>query len=140
MGEKGVGNEATRVSFFFLVVIFLALALSLIALYLAVMQYIEYGVSSIEAGYFLIVGFMGLAFSAYMLYQTKRRILRISFELQPIHTVISCNKCDFKNIREFQRGDYIFKDAEPCPKCNEKMTITAIYREVKEKPKEERLS
>ncbi|MEM2917721.1 MAG: hypothetical protein QXN63_05140 [Candidatus Bathyarchaeia archaeon] len=136
MGEREAGNEATRVSFFFLVVIFLALALSLIALYLAVMMF---EVSPLEAGYFLIIGFVGLAFSVYMLYQTKRRILRISFELQPIHTVISCNKCDFKNIREFQRGDYIFKEVEPCPKCNEKMTITAIYREVKEKPKEERL-
>jgi ribosomal protein L40E len=56
--------------------------------------------------------------------------------LPPITTTIECRKCGFKSVREFQRGDYIFKEVEPCQKCNEKMLITAIYREVKEKPKE----
>jgi DNA-directed RNA polymerase subunit RPC12/RpoP len=51
-------------------------------------------------------------------------------------STIECNKCGVKNVREFQRGDYIFKETERCQKCNEKMLITAIYREVKEKEKE----
>ncbi len=41
-------------------------------------------------------------------------------------------KCGFKNIREFERGDYIFKEVEECPKCEEKMMISSIYREAEE--------
>jgi hypothetical protein len=51
-------------------------------------------------------------------------------------TTIECRKCGTKNTREFQRGDYVFKETEPCQKCNDKMLITAIYKEVKEKEKE----
>ena len=57
--------------------------------------------------------------------------------MQPVTTTMECSKCGFKNVRDFQRGDYIFKETEQqCPKCNEKMSIASIYREVKEKKKE----
>jgi hypothetical protein len=49
---------------------------------------------------------------------------------------VQCAKCGFKNIREFKRGDFVFKETdEPCPKDNQKMIISAIYREVKDKEK-----
>jgi hypothetical protein len=39
-------------------------------------------------------------------------------------------------VRDFQRGDFVFKQTDQaCPKDNEKMTISAIYREVKDKEK-----
>jgi hypothetical protein len=39
-------------------------------------------------------------------------------------------------VREFQRGDFVFKQTDQaCPKDNEKMMISAIYRELKEKQK-----
>jgi hypothetical protein len=51
-------------------------------------------------------------------------------------TTIECRKCGSKSVREFQRGDYVFKELEPCQKCpDDKMLITAIYKEVKEKEK-----
>jgi len=68
-------------------------------------------------------------------------VLRLTegIAMQPIITTIQCSKCGFKNIRDFQRGDYIFKETDQqCPKCNEKMSIASIYREVKEKRKEAR--
>jgi hypothetical protein len=51
-------------------------------------------------------------------------------------TTIECKKCGVKNVREFQRGDYVFKELEPCQKCPDTKTmITAIYKEIKEKEK-----
>jgi len=91
---------------------------------------------SVSAGYFTLIGSIGLALSVYMLLQTQRKPSRVTFEMPRVITTILCQKCGFKNIRDYQQGDYIFKEAEPCPKCNEKMMIASIYREVKEKEKE----
>lgn len=83
----------------------------------------------------MILGATTLALSSYVLFQTRKRLLRLALKTQPIVTTIVCEKCGLKNVRDFQRGDYIFKEMEPCPKCNEKMVISSIYREVKEKRK-----
>jgi hypothetical protein len=83
----------------------------------------------------LLIGFLGLALSTYVLFQTRRRIARLKIEAPKTLTTIECQKCGFKNVREFQRGDFIFKDFEPCQKCNDKMMITAIYREEKKEVK-----
>jgi DNA-directed RNA polymerase subunit RPC12/RpoP len=114
-------------------IIFLVLALSLTALILATTA-LGQG-NEVVAGYLMLLGFIGLALSTYVLFQTRRRILRLRIETSPITTTIECKKCGFKSTREFQRGDYIFKELEPCQKCNDKMLITAIFREVKEKEK-----
>jgi len=127
-------NAATRVSSFVLMIIFIVLALSLTALILATTA-LGQG-NEVVAGYLLLMGFLGVAFSTYVLFQTRRRILRLRTETSPITTTIECKKCGFKSVRDFQRGDYIFKEAGPCQKCNDKMLITAIFREVKEKERE----
>lgn len=132
--SKTPSNTATKISSFVLMIIFICLALSLTALILAFNAF-YYG-EQVIAGYLLLIGFLGIAFSTYVLFQTRKRILRLRIEIPPITTTIECRKCGFKSAREFQRGDYIFKDVEPCQKCNENMLITAIYREVKEKGRE----
>jgi hypothetical protein len=48
----------------------------------------------------------------------------------PTVTEIQCNnkECDFKEIREFEKGDYILKPVDAkCPKCSQKMTIEGVY-------------
>jgi len=125
-------NTGTKIPTLFLLIIFIALAMSLAALVAAV-SFVEQ--NQLIAGYLLLLGFLGVALSTYVLFQTRRRLLRLRIEVPPITTTIECKKCGFKSVREFQRGDYIFKEVEPCQKCNEKMLITAIYREVKEKRK-----
>jgi DNA-directed RNA polymerase subunit RPC12/RpoP len=115
-------------------IIFVTLALSLTVLIVAINAFISE--QEVFAGYLLLIGFLGVAFSTYLLFQTRRRILSLRIELPQITTTIECKKCGFKSVREFQRGDYIFKEVEPCQKCNEKMLITAIYREVRGKEKE----
>jgi len=125
-----------KISSLFLAVILVTLGLSIIALYQAIETYRNYQDFSAVLN-FMMMGVFGLALSTYMLFQTRRRMLKLTIEMQKIATTILCQKCGFKTIRDFQRGDYIFKEAEACPKCNEKMLIASIYREVKEKTKEE---
>ncbi len=132
--KRASSNTATKISSFVLMIIFITLALSLTALILAITAF-NIGNEAV-AGILLMMGFIGVALSTYVLLQTRRRIIRLRIETPPITTTIECKKCGFKSVREFQRGDYIFKDVEPCQKCNEKMLITAIYREVKERGKE----
>lgn len=132
MGQEKNATAATRVSSFVLMVIFITLALSLTALILALNTL---GSNPDVAGWLILIGFIGVALSTYVLFQMRKRALRLRIVLPPVTTTIECKKCGFKSIREFQRGDYVFKEAEPCQKCNEKMMITAIYREIKEKEK-----
>ena len=130
--SKTPANATTRISSYVLMIIFIVLALSLTALILALNAFYE---NQVVAGYLLLIGFLGVALSTYVLFQTRRRILSLRIATPPITTTVECKKCGFKSVREFQRGDYVFKETEPCQKCNEKMLITAIYREVKEKGK-----
>jgi cation transport ATPase len=116
-----------------LLVIFLALALSLAALIFAANII---GENNEAASVLLALGLLGVAISTYVLVQTRRGISKLKIVVPPVTTTIECKKCGYKNVREFQRGDYIFKEGEKCQKCNENMLITAIYREVEEKGKE----
>lgn len=122
-----------KFSFFFLAIVFITLALSIAAFFQA---YDAYMLGEIENVYFFVlIGVSGLALSTYMVFQTRRRALRLTIRPPRIATTILCQKCGFKNIRDFERGDFIFKGTEECPKCKEKTKITSIFREVKEKKK-----
>ena len=126
-------NNARKISPFLLMIIMIAFILSVSALYIAVDSIVVQQSEDLNSYSFLAIGFFGLALSVYMLLQTKGTPTSASFEVPRVITTMECPKCDFKNIRDFQRGDYIFKEAGPCQKCEEKMTITAIYRESKKK-------
>ena len=128
--EKMERSSEVKISTIFLIIVFLTLILSFIAIYMSIYQFIL-GYEA-EALSWLLIGFIGLSVSTYMLYQTRRRV-RISIKPKIVMTTLLCEKCGFKNLREFKRGDYVFKETdEKCPKCNENMYIAAIYREVKE--------
>lgn len=121
-----------RVSPFLLVIILIAFILSLSALYIAVQSIIDQ-TDILNSYSFLLIGVFGLALSVYMLLQTRGKPMHVTLELPKVITTLECPKCDFKNIRDFQKEDYIFKETGPCQKCNETMRITAIYREAKKK-------
>ena len=56
----------------------------------------------------------------------------------PTVTEIQCDnpECEFKEIRDFERGDYILKPLEvTCPKCQGSLTIQGVYV-VREEPEE----
>jgi hypothetical protein len=116
-------------------VIMIALMVAFVCIYLGLNEYLI-GDSS-TASLYMSTGIVTLAVSTYMMYQTRKRMIRlIGMEMQPLSSTVQCMKCGFKNIREFKRGDFVFKETEEmCPKDNLKMTISAIYREVKDKEK-----
>lgn len=133
---SGVSSETSppaKVSPFALIAIIITLVVVVMLLFNAVYFYAEENFEIAMA--LLIIGFFGLAACIYMFAEMRRRLLRLRIELPPITTTIECRKCGFKTVRGFQRGDYIFKEVDVCQKCNEKMLITAIYREVREKGK-----
>ena len=124
-------SSTTKISWFVLLVILITIALSLAAIIFAIEAF-STG-QELVAGYLLLIGFLAAALSTYILFQTRKRMMRLRIKSAPVTTTIECKKCGFKSAREFKRGDYIFKEVEPCQKCNVNMLITAIYREVKEK-------
>jgi hypothetical protein len=92
-------SVATKVSSVVLLIIFVTLALSLSALILAIQAY-NYG-NDVVVAYLLLIGFIGVASSTYVLFQTRKRIMRLRIETPPITTTIECKKCGFKSVREF---------------------------------------
>jgi hypothetical protein len=123
-------EKVKQISPFLLVVILVFFILSLVALFIAVESLIEQS-GTLNSYSFLLIGFFGLAISIYMLLQTRGKPTHVTLELPRVITTLECPKCDFKNVRDFQRDDYIFKETGSCQKCNETMKITAIYREAK---------
>lgn len=113
-----------------LLVVFL---LSIFSIFLGFDAYL--GGDAESGSTYMILGATTLALSSYVLFQTRKSVLKSALKSLPVTTTILCEKCGLKNVRDFKRGDYIFKDVESCPKCNENMMISSIYREVKEKRK-----
>jgi hypothetical protein len=127
------GPPRRRFSSTLMIMILVALVLSIAAFFFSADAY--GGQDPIQGSYFMLIGIMGLTLLTYLLIQTRRRTLRRPIRMPRVATTILCQKCGFKNIRDFQRGDFILKETEECPKCNEKMIIASIYREVSEEKK-----
>jgi hypothetical protein len=123
----------TKISTYLLMIVLMVLALSIVALILAVQVYLVG--NDVVAGYLLVIGFIAMAVATYVLFQSRKRVASMKIEAPKVMTTVECRKCGFKSVREFQRGDFVFKELDPCQKCDDKMMITAIYKEVKEKEK-----
>jgi len=124
-----------RTNSFMVAIIFIAFALSFFALYQAMVAYVNQNPESGNS--LLIMSLTGFALSTYFMLQAQRGAPKLILKPQRVATTILCEKCGFKNVREFQRGDYILKETENCPKCNEKTLITSIHREVEGSESEE---
>ena len=131
---KSTTSAATsRISNFLNMIVLVVLALALVSLALAFNAFMEG--EEIVAIYLVIIGFIALGLSTYVLMQSRSRAAAMKIETPKTLTTIECRKCGFKNVREFQRGDYVYKDLDKCQKCDDRQIITAIYKEVKEKEK-----
>lgn len=124
-----------RMSPYLLAVIMITVVLSVFSIYYGALAYLNDDFSS--GALFLAMGVSTLAVATYLLLQTRRRMLRLGMEFPKMNTSLECTKCGNKSLREFQKGDYVYKKTEDsCAKCNEKaMAINAIYREAKDKEK-----
>lgn len=126
-------SATSKISTYLMFIVLIVLALSVVALLLSVNAF--FSGNTMVASYLLAIGFIAMGLSVYVLFQSRKRAARMKIEAPKVMTTIECRKCNIKNVREFKRGDYVFKDLEPCQKCNDNMIITAIYKEVKEKEK-----
>jgi hypothetical protein len=134
MNENSSSPATAKISTYLMMIVLLVLALSIVALVLAVQVYLFEG-NDVVAGYLLVIGFIAMGVATYVLFQSRKRIASMKIEAPKVMTTVECRKCGFKSVREFQRGDFVFKELEACQKCDDKMIITAIYKEVKEKEK-----
>jgi hypothetical protein len=114
-------------------IVLIVLALSIVSLIFSVSAFIEG--NELVAGYLLVIGFIAMGLAGYVLFQSRKRVASMKIEAPKVMTTIECRKCGFKSVREFKRGDFVFKDLDPCQKCDDTMIITGIYKEVKEKEK-----
>ena len=126
-------STSKRISTYLMMIVLIVLALSIVSLLLSVNAFAAG--NDMLAGFLLVIGFIAMALSVYVLLQSRKRAASMKIEAPKVMTTIECKKCNFKSIRQFQRGDFVFKELDPCQKCNENMIITAIYKEVKEKEK-----
>jgi hypothetical protein len=131
--NENSSSATTKVSTYLMLIVLVVLALSIVALVLAVQVYLLG--NDIVAGYLLVIGFIAMGVASYVLFQSRKRAASMKIEAPKVMTTVECRKCGSKKVREFQRGDFVFKELEPCQKCDDKMIITSIYKEVKEKEK-----
>ena len=131
--SQNSSSASSKISTYLMMIVLIVLALSIVALLLSVSAFAEG--NEMLAGFLLVIGFLAMGLSVYVMFQSRKRAANMKIEAPKVMTKIECKKCGFKSVREFQRGDFVFKDLEPCQKCNDKMIITAIYKEVKDKEK-----
>ncbi len=86
--------------------------------------------------YYIFIGTAGFAAIGYMFFRTKAvMIKRMEVPKVQVVTTLECPSCDLKRVRDFQRGDYVYKDDEPCTRCEGTMVVTGIHRRAEPKRK-----
>jgi len=147
MSNKDQTAASTKkISNYITMIVAIVMALAIIALLLAGSLYYngttatgstqsgDYGAAAVLA----IIGLIALTMAGVTLYQSRRQVAEMKIEIPKVKTTIGCTNtgCANKTVREFQRGDYVYKELDtPCEKCGGKQMVTAIYKEVKEKEK-----
>ncbi|MBD3207291.1 hypothetical protein GF319_13250 [Candidatus Bathyarchaeota archaeon] len=84
---------------------------------------------------YLLIGISGFVAIGYSLFRSKPvKEDKLEAKEKDVITTLECNQCNLKRVRNFQRGDFIFKRDEPCTRCEGMMVITRIHtREDKKK-------
>jgi multidrug transporter EmrE-like cation transporter len=127
-------NANQKISTYLTMIVLIVMALAITALLIAGETYLAG--DQLAAGVLAGIGLIALVLSGFLLYQSKLQSKQVKLEVPKVMTTIEC-KCGGKTAREFQRGDYVYKEVDiPCPKCpTTHQMITAIFKEVKEKEK-----
>ena len=140
MTQNQTSPGTKKISNYITMIVLIVLALSVVSIILAVSVYLS-GVptpsqADLTAGFLAVIGIVALTMSMFTLYQSRRQAAEMKIEIPKVMTTVECKKCNTKTVREFQRGDYVYKELDACPKCPDtKQLITAVYKEVKEKEK-----
>ena len=92
------------------------LSISIYYLYRAFSSYVE-GATNDSITY-AVIGATGLAITSYMAFIMRKRSI-VRKEPVPVMTTTECERCGYKNMRKFTKGDYVYKTIGNCEKCNE---------------------
>jgi len=114
-----------KISTYLTMIVLIVMALAVTALVIAGETYLAG--DQLAAGVLAGIGLIALVLSGFLLYQSKLQSAQVKIEVPKVMTTIEC-KCGEKTVREFQRGDYVYKALDvPCPKCpTTHQMITAI--------------
>ncbi len=132
--NKQQSSSANKLSSYLMFIVLVVIGLSIVALFSAVYAYMLG--NEVAAGFLIIIGVFALIISCLVLYQTRQNATAMTIEAPKVMTYIECKNCATKTSREFQRGDFVFKELDACPKCPEhKQMVIGVYKEIKEKEK-----
>jgi uncharacterized membrane protein len=144
MTQNQTSPATNKISTYLMMIVLIVVAIAIVALIIAASLYYS-GLSATgstqsgdytTAGILAVIGLIALTMSTFTLFQSRRQAVQMKIEIPKVMTTIECKKCGTKTVREYQRGDYVYKELDACPKCPDtKQIITAIYKEVKEKEK-----
>ncbi len=130
-------NANKKISTYLLFITLIVLALGVASLFIAFNTYLLG--DQLAAGILGAIGLIAVVLSMFLLFQSRRQSAEVKIDVPKVMTTIECQskECNTKTVREFQRGDYVFKDLDSaaCAKCGGKQMVTAIFKEVKEKEK-----
>jgi hypothetical protein len=73
----------------------------------------------------LIIGFLMFSFSFSIMGTALRS--PVVTPLSRTVSVIKCQKCQYTEVRDFQKGDYMYKIVGKCKDCQGDMYIRSIY-------------
>ena len=132
--KQATESASKKISAYLTMIVIIVMGLAVTALFIAFETYLAG--DQLAAGVLAGIGLIALMLSVFLLYQSKLQSAKVKIEVPKVMTTIEC-KCGSKTVREFQRGDYVYKELDiPCQKCpTTKQMITGIYKEVKEKEK-----
>ena len=93
---------------------------------------------AVGSGYLIYIGFMNndfmTIFMGFILFSFAPSLINVGVRppqplIKPINTVtvIKCENCDYTEIRDFKKGDFIFKQVGKCQKCGGDLYIKTIY-------------
>ena len=100
-------------------------AIALVSLY---MGFQEYGNNEIETAFmYILIGVSGFAAIGFNFFRAKPVAKQAKGpKVVEVISTLECPQCNLKRVREHQVGDYIFKNDEPCTRCEGNMVITRI--------------
>ena len=125
MTQNQTSNANKKISNYVTMIVLIVITLSIVSIILAANAFLIG--DSLTAGLLAIIGLIALSMSLFTFYQSRRQVAQMKIEIPKVMTTMEC-KCGSKSVREFQRGDYVYKDLDvPCQKCpTTKQMITAI--------------
>jgi DNA-directed RNA polymerase subunit RPC12/RpoP len=81
-----------------MMIVLIVLALSIVALILSVNAFVAG--NEMVATYLLVIGFIAMGLSVYVLFQSRKRVASMKIEAPKVMTTVECKKCGFKSVRK----------------------------------------